>query len=79
MYVCMYVCMSSVQAPFTSEIAGLILATDSCEKSRSTLCRKSWVFSCRSGFLLQEKLTGWVRINTVKKVITVVVKINSLG
>jgi hypothetical protein len=75
----MYVCMSSEQAPFTSKIEGSILATDSCEKSQSTLCRKSWVFSGRSGFLLQGKLTGLVRINTVKKVNTVVVKINSIG
>ena len=30
---------SSVQAPFTSEIVGSILTTDSCEKSQSTLCR----------------------------------------
>ena len=29
---------------------------------------KSWVFS---GFLPQRKLTGWVRINTVKKNITI--------
>jgi hypothetical protein len=28
------------QAPFTSEVVGSILATDSCEKSLSTLCRK---------------------------------------
>ena len=68
---------SSEQAAFTSE--GSIFATDSCEKSQSTLCRKSWVFSGRSGFLPQEKLTGWVKINTVKKVITIVVKTNSLG
>ena len=27
----------SEQAPFTSEIVGLILATNSCEKSQSTL------------------------------------------
>ena len=47
--------------------------------SQRSSCRKSWVFSVRSGFLLQGKLTGLVRINTVKKVITVVVKINSLG
>ena len=37
MCVCVYVCMLSEQAPFTSEIVGLILATDSCEKSQSTL------------------------------------------
>ena len=56
---------------FTSEFVGLILATDSCEKSLSTLCRKSWVFFKRSGFLPQGKLKGWViRINTVKKVIS---------
>ena len=46
------------------------LAAGSCEKSQSTLCRKSWVFSRRYGFLPQGKLTGWVRINTVKKVIS---------
>jgi hypothetical protein len=61
---------SSEQAPFNSEIVGSILATDSCEKSRSTLCRKSWVFSGASSFLTQGKLTGWVRINTVKNVIS---------
>ena len=64
------VAQSSEQAPFNSEIVGSILATDSCEKSLSTLCRKSWVFSWCSGFLPQGKLTGWVRINTVKKVIS---------
>ena len=64
------VAQSSEQAPFTSEFVGSILATDSCEKSQSTLCRKSWVFSGCSGFLPQGKLTGWVRINTVKKVIS---------
>ena len=45
---------SSEQAPFTSEIVGLILVPDlrdSGEKSRSTLYRKSWVFSEYSGFL----------------------------
>ena len=52
--------LRSEQAPFTSEFVGSILATDSCEKSQSTLCRKSWVFSGRSGFLPQGKLTGWV-------------------
>ena len=52
---------ASKQAPFTSEYVGSILATDSCEKSRSTLCRKSWVFSGRFGFLPQGKLTGWVK------------------
>ena len=30
---------SSEHAPFTSEIVGSILATDSCEKSQSTLCQ----------------------------------------
>ena len=30
----------------------------------------SWVFSGRSGFLPQGKLTGWVGINTVKKLIS---------
>ena len=61
---------ASEQAPFTSEFVGSILATDSREKSHSTLCRKSWFFSGCSGFLPQGKLTGWVRINTVKKVIS---------
>jgi hypothetical protein len=61
---------SSEQAPFTSEIVGSILATDSCEKSLSTLCRMSWVFSGRSGFLPQGKLTGWVGINIVSKMIS---------
>ena len=36
-------------------------SSHSCEKSKSTLCRKSWVFSGHSGFLPQGKLTGWVR------------------
>ena len=35
-------------------------SSHSCEKSKSTLCRKSWVFSGHSGFLPQGKLTGWV-------------------
>jgi hypothetical protein len=48
---------------FTSEIVGSILGTDSCEKSPSTLCWKSWVFSGCSGFLPQGKLTGWVGIS----------------
>jgi hypothetical protein len=43
---------SSEQAPFTSEIVGSILATDSCETSQSTLLQKLWVFSGRSDFLL---------------------------
>ena len=50
---------------------GWILATDSCEKSLSTLCRKSWVLSECYGFLPQCKLAGWwVRMNTVRKVIS---------
>jgi hypothetical protein len=66
-----FVAQSSEQTPFTSEFVGSIsLATESCEKSQSTVCRKSWVLSVCSGFLSQEKLTGWVRINTVKKVIS---------
>ena len=64
------VAQSSEQTPFTSEFLGSNPATDSCEKSQSTLCRKSWVFSGCSSFLPQEKLIGWVRINTVKKVIS---------
>jgi hypothetical protein len=34
------VALSSEPAPFTSEFVGSILATDSCEKSQSTLCPK---------------------------------------
>ena len=73
------VVQSSEQAHFISEIVGSIHAMDSCERSLSTLCRKPWVFSWRSGFLPQGKLTGWVMINTIKKVITIVVKITILG
>jgi hypothetical protein len=58
---------SSERVPFISEFVGSILATDSCEKSESTLCRTSWVFSGYSGFLRQGKLRGWVRMNTVNK------------
>jgi hypothetical protein len=54
------VAQSSEQAPFASEFVSSNLATDSCEKSRSTLCRKSWVFSECSGFLPHGKLTGKV-------------------
>ena len=65
---------SSAPAPFTSVNVGSILATDSCEKSQSTLCLKSWVFFGRSSFLPQGKLAGLVRIkhwiNTVRKVIS---------
>jgi hypothetical protein len=57
------VVQSSEQGSFTSEFVDSILATDSCEKSQSTLCRKSWVVSRCSGFLPQGKLSGWVRIN----------------
>ena len=49
------VAQSSGQAPFTSEFVGSNLGSDSlhsCEKSWSTLCQKSWVFSRYSGFLL---------------------------
>jgi hypothetical protein len=49
-------CNLQSKAPFTSEIMGSILAVDSwhfCEKSQSTLCRKSWVFFGYSGFLPQ--------------------------
>jgi hypothetical protein len=57
--------------PLTSEpVVGPILAADSCEKSLSTPCRKSWIFSGRAGFLPQGKLARWVRINTVGKVIS---------
>ena len=45
------IAQSSEQATYTSEIVGSILATDSCEKSQSTFCQKSWVFSGRSSFL----------------------------
>ena len=50
------------QAPFTSESwdVGSIPYQDSsifsCEKSMSTLCRKSCVFSGHSGFLPQGRL-----------------------
>ena len=44
------------------------LVAHSYEKSQLTLRRKSWVFSGHSVHLPQGKLTGWVRINTVKKV-----------
>jgi hypothetical protein len=44
--------------------------THACEKSLSTLCRKSLVFSGRSGFLPQGKLSWWVRINIVREVIS---------
>ena len=33
-------------------------------KSSSTLCRKSWVYSGYFSFTPQEKLTGWVSINS---------------
>jgi hypothetical protein len=64
------VAQSLEQAPFTSEFVGSVVATDSCEKSQSTLCRKSKIFYGSSGFLTQGKLIGWVRINIVKKVIS---------
>ena len=54
---------SSGQAPFTSEIVGSNLGSDSLHssgKSSSTLCQKSWVFSGYSGFLPLEMLTGLV-------------------
>ena len=57
------VAQSSEQAPFTSEFVGSTLATDSREKSQSTLCRKSWISSGCSGFLAQGMLTGWVGIS----------------
>jgi hypothetical protein len=45
--------MTISQAPFTSEIVGMILATDSCEYI--ILCRKSLVFFGCSSFLPQGK------------------------
>jgi hypothetical protein len=48
----------AAQAPFTSEFVSSILATDSCEKSQSTLCRKSWVFSGCSQDFFQDFLLG---------------------
>jgi hypothetical protein len=67
---------SSGKAPFTSEFVDSIIAIDENEMSRSTLYRKSWVFSGCYGFLPQGKLAGWVRINTVKNnAIVVIVKI----
>jgi hypothetical protein len=51
-------------------------------KSLSTLCRKSWVFTGHSAPVSSHRKSwegGGSIINTVKKVITIVVKINSLG
>ena len=67
--------------PFTSKFVDSILSTDSCEKSLSTLCRKSWVFSESRGFPPTGKVdrVGY-RINIVRKSnIKIVVKINSLS
>jgi hypothetical protein len=47
---------SSGQAPFTFDIVGSILATDSCENALSQVVG----FLQRYGFLSQGKLTGWV-------------------
>jgi hypothetical protein len=57
--------------PFTSKVAGSRLSENFSmwlepsphveRVKKSTLCRKSWVFSGYSGFLPQGKLTGWVR------------------
>ena len=57
--------------PFTSKVAGSSLSENFSmrlepsphvkKSKKSTLCRKSWVFSGYSGFLPQGKLTGWVR------------------
>jgi hypothetical protein len=63
---------SSEPAHFTSEIVSSILATDSSEKSLSTLFRNSWVFSGRSGFVGKDN-------HSQESKITIVVKINSLG
>jgi hypothetical protein len=49
---------------------GSIFVMESCEKSQSTLCRKSWVFTRCSVFLPQGKLAWRVRINSVRKVIS---------
>ena len=57
------VAQSSEKTPFTSEIVGSNLGSDSlhsCEKSWSTLCQKSCVFSGYSCFLPLEMLTGLV-------------------
>ncbi len=53
----------SEHSPFTSEAAGSILRENflnvtRCEKSPSTPCRKSWVFSGHSGFLPQGSWQG---------------------
>ena len=58
------VVQSSQQAHFTSWVRFSFRI--SCEKSQSTLCRRSWVFCGCSGFLPKGKLTGLVKINTVK-------------
>ena len=55
------VAQSSEQASFSSEMVASIHAMDSCEKSQSTLCRKSWVFPGAPVSFRRGKLTGWVR------------------
>jgi hypothetical protein len=70
---------SSEPAHFTSEIVGYVFATDSCEKS-CLHSAESCGFSPGApvSFLPQGKLTGWVRINIVRKVILQFCK-DSLG
>ncbi len=70
------VALSLEQAPFTSEIVGSILATNSGEKSLSTLS-KVVAFSGYSGFLPQGESTGWVVINIIS--IIIVVKMSRLS
>jgi hypothetical protein len=61
--------MAQSQATFTSEIVGSVLATDSCEESVNAL-PKVVGFLRVLWFPPTGKLTGWVRINTVKKVMS---------
>ena len=63
---------SELLSPLRSWVQFLLLydSCHLCDKNQSTLCQKSWVFSGCSGFLPQGKLTGCVRINTVRKLIS---------
>ena len=61
---------SSEQAPFTSENVGSILATELCEESVNALPKLVGFLRALSGCLPQGKLTGWVRINTVMRVVS---------
>ena len=72
------VLQSSEQAPFTSEFVGSILATDRLMRKESVNALSKVVgFPRPLRFPLTRKLTGWIRLSTVKKVITIAVRINS--